>query len=377
MNSLARIAAVFCVFLPALSAGQMLDIAPREGILVLRNGGVLSGKITQAGMRFYVTVERGEIRVAQRDVEMVCRDLNEAYRRKASALRADDATSHIDLAEWCVRHRLHEEAGGQLDLARRLASHHPRIALVERRLQLSLHPVETPTSAAALLPARTTNDKLDQLVRSLPAGTVETFTTTVQPLLLNSCATSGCHGPRAANKLRLEHLASGRPLTRRITQRNLDAVLKCVDQEEPAQSGLLTMPLENHAGGTEPLFSARDVAKYQQLVDWVNQVSHSKRNRRPHSVRDARSPRRQAIGNVRSRGPLPGHLIQQGAGDLAAAESPQQQATSVREETQATAEGSKDGRRIQFGAPQPELQAADPFDPAVFNRAYGTAPPME
>ena len=69
----------------------------------------------------------------------------------------------------------------------------PMIALIQRRLEIAIQ-----QSQSARLPGRTgdapaTAEDLDRLVRGMPPGTVEQFTQTIQPLLMNHCAASGCH----------------------------------------------------------------------------------------------------------------------------------------------------------------------------------------
>jgi len=348
------------------AAAEPLDLAPQEGILLLRGGRLLRGTIVRAGMKYYVTVPHGEIRVPAGEVELVCRTLQEAYRIKQDAIRDGDIAAHLDLADWCVRNKLHGFALQQLAVARALRPGDPRIALLERRLHLAMHPVSTPASASGSPIPRTSNDELDELVNKLPEGTVETFTTTVQPLLLNRCSRSGCHGPRSKKTFRLEHLPGGRPLTRRITQRNLETLLKYVDREDPSQSSLLTRPLNAHGGGGEVPFAARDAAKYQQLVQWVERLTAPQPERQPPTVGAVSAP------------------LLQNVGESSGAQRPSRGPFGNRRERTAHAEGSRDGilplhkstkehSELQFGAPA-RTRTTDPFDPDVFNRKYGTAP---
>ena len=71
------------------------------------------------------------------------------------------------------------------------------------------------------------------MVRSLPPGVVETFTQSVQPVLMNHCATGGCHAPQSETGLRLFRVPTGKQASRRITQRNLYSVLPFVDRDNP------------------------------------------------------------------------------------------------------------------------------------------------
>src|SRR5688572_987920 len=62
-----------------LAAGGQTSLTPHAGLLVLRNGQVLEGEITQAGDYYIVTLGgTSEIRIKASEVEAVCGSLDEA-----------------------------------------------------------------------------------------------------------------------------------------------------------------------------------------------------------------------------------------------------------------------------------------------------------
>ena len=81
---------------------------PKQGVLVLRLGGVLHGRIEKQDGFYTVTTEKQHIRLRSRDVEFVCANLEEAYALKRAAFLGGQASEHLALAEWCLRLRLHE-----------------------------------------------------------------------------------------------------------------------------------------------------------------------------------------------------------------------------------------------------------------------------
>src|SRR5688500_8834439 len=109
------------------SAGWGQDtLTPQAGLLVLRNGQVLEGEVTQAGDYYVVTLGgTSEIRLKATEVEAVCGSLEEAYEFKASHLSGAGARPHLELAEWCLRHELHARCAAQLVAAMRLEPEHP------------------------------------------------------------------------------------------------------------------------------------------------------------------------------------------------------------------------------------------------------------
>ena len=85
-----------------------------EQLVVLRNGEVLRGQVSHQGDRYQVTLANGELRVRAADVELICADLNDAYRVKRSRIAPDRVDDHLDLAEWCLRQGLPGNAAREL-----------------------------------------------------------------------------------------------------------------------------------------------------------------------------------------------------------------------------------------------------------------------
>ena len=118
--------------------------------------------------------------------------------------------------------------------------------------------------------------QLDTLVRGLPAGSMEHFTNGIQPMLLNYCAKSGCHGPRSSGALRLERIPPNRLAGRHATQGNLQSALTMVNRDSPQESKLLLAPIRRHGTMKTPVFTDREQSQYKQLVEWVYLVSNVK-----------------------------------------------------------------------------------------------------
>ena len=120
----------------------------QRGVLLLRNGQVLTGEIAKIGDRYSIAVERGEIRLHQRDVEWVCRDLEEAYRQKCLQSRADCVQDHLDMAQWCQSNGLLNHASEELKIAVALNPTHPLIPLIDRKIRMT-HEQQANTAPAA------------------------------------------------------------------------------------------------------------------------------------------------------------------------------------------------------------------------------------
>ena len=254
-----------------------LQPVPQPGVLLLRNGQVMAGRIARAGDVYCVALPHGEIRVKATSVELCCRDLEDGYRQKKAQLRAGNVDDHLGLAQWCLRQGLLGHAGRELAQVMAVDPAHPMLGLLERRLR-SANSLPRPASTTAGIVTKAaiqgpSLDELDRMVHDMPPGTVETFTQTVQPLLLNNCTSIGCHGPTSPAPLRLTRSSISTAPSRRLTQRNLHATLQCIDPKQPMASRLLTTPIGPHGTSKTAAFADRKSVQYEQLVEWVHKVT--------------------------------------------------------------------------------------------------------
>ncbi len=328
-------------------------------MVILRNGEVIAGKISRDEGIYIVELPNGRIRIKQADVDLVCRSLEEGYRRKRATIQVGNVHDHLELAQWCIRHKLFGLATVELSDATAADPNNPMIGVLRHRLKMAMEPPPpVDPHAKRWLKPGPSNDELDRMVRGMPRGAVEAFTQSVQPLLLNSCATSGCHGPQSENGLRLWHIASSRPSSRRTTQRNLFSALQFIDRENPSASKLLTAVTKPHGTVPHPIFGERQVLQYQRLLGWVSEIA------RPDVAEQPESAAR--------RGPPE---VVEPPDETAPARLPQQPGkarlltgTSRRRTPRDAAAPLKTAKRA---TPASFDQPADPFDPEGFNRRYG------
>ncbi len=339
--------------------------APADQVLLLRNGQALRGKITHAGDYYFVTLASGEIRLKADQVDLICRNLEEGYAAKRGGIDPTKVNDHLDLAQWCLEHELYEGATAELADAEAIDRSNARLALIKRQMELARQRPGVHDRKLAAADKVLTNEELDRLVRGMPHGTVEMFSTAIQPLLLNTCTTSGCHGVAADNRLRLLRLNLGKSASRRLTQRNLHAVMQLIDRNNPSASPLLQVPIAPHGTSKNPIFTSKEAVQYRQLVVWVSRVTNAPTTEQPTSVEKPNDTLSQrfstapAIELDASFAPNPAHATSgAGAGRVAPTAKSDEPATS--------ASGKRTARKIA----SPEMPADDPFDPDLFNRRY-------
>jgi len=369
-----------CLAVPVVLAQQPAPRAePAPGILLLRNGNVLQGRITQTGDHYAVALDSGEIYVKATDVEFRCRSLEEGYQRKRALVQPGDVREHLELAQWCQRHGLLASAARELAEARTLAPAHPLIPLVERRIKMSLCQPEKTEPAVEPVDTAPSPDELDQLVRGMPPGSVETFTQTVQPLLANHCSAAGCHGPQTESRFRLLRLPWGRPASRRLTQRNLHSTLQWIDRSDPAASTLLTAPVQPHGSAKTAIFTDRQLDQYRQIVDWVYQVAHKDQpvttvsHEAPQELPGKAKPPWLAMPAVHTApGQSAGDAPPDGGLDPSNPDPPTQndQVDPGRATLHIDPQRTVPSSIIIPGTTLPQFVPADPFDPEIFNRRF-------
>lgn len=360
-----------------MPAEPALQLAPEKGVLVLRNGNLLEGKITKSGDTYYVWRPDGQINIPAADVDLFCRDVEEGYRIKRARLVDPRLHDHLKLCEWCLRHKLLPQGAEQLSKAVALDPNHPAVGLLERRLQwlLQAPPASeapagqengvaagTPKEAPAPTPATMTGEQLDRLSQELPTVVVAQFTQMIQPTLLNQCTTSGCHLANSGAKWELTRIAGEGP-RRRTTQRNLFSTLAWIDREHPDQSPLLTMALQAHGKAKTPPFHAKEMAGYQQLALWVQMAADGKTKPAPKTVQSV------APSGASETPPPTAGAPESGMAAPASADAP---VRGLGQPPTGPDRTSKDASSKDKRPPQPfEFAPKDPFDPESFNRQFG------
>jgi hypothetical protein len=340
MNLSARTATIALLLAASLSAraADPPALQPQHAVLVLRNDQVLEGEVTPAGDYYLLSLGKtGQVRLAAKDVEMVCRNLQEAYERKAAGINEKSAAAHVELAQWCLRQAMHEQARAELAAAKEIEPTYRRIAVLEQRLEFATTPKQ-PVAAHAPPPLATVGtQQLDRTMKELPPGTVEHFTAVIQPILLDRCGNAACHGARASARFQLLQPVAGKIPSRRFTQRNLFSTLSIVNKELADDSELLAMSLKPHGPVRWAAFKSEEDKQYREVAEWIASLQAVPKQSPPATVNTAQvgRPRHQVGGPPTDR------------------------------ESESHPEG-----KPQAPPESPAAEGRDPFDPEIFNRRF-------
>jgi hypothetical protein len=244
-----------------------------QRVLMLRSGRLVSGHITESSGGYVVSKPKGQLVVPFERVRFVARTPQDAYRQMAESIPDGTASSHAELAHWCLSYRLYEEAKAELRIALSIDPNSRKSRRVLRRLENVLHPDRSGTQQASQRAARTRDGSEAPDLESLAAlsrGSAHSFMTRVQPILLHSCGNAHCHGTASQNEFRLKHVRIGRGSHRVSAERNLAATLRFIDVKRPEKSRLLTALKGAHGGSHRAIFHGNSGARQAAMLrEWT------------------------------------------------------------------------------------------------------------
>ena len=344
----------------------------RDRLVMLTSGRILSGQVSRNAGGYLVEQANGRVQISTEEVRFVVNDLKEAYRQQRDSVVHPTPSTHVALANWCISHRLNDEARDELKKCLKADPEHEEARRLLQRLtdtmRVGLPPVVTPPA-----PLKTSDGFLQPNVESLGGLSRETatlFTSRIQPILLNKCGNASCHGPTATNGFRLSNARSGGNGSRQNSERNLAEALRYIDIDDVSQSQLLSLSSGGH-GGRGSIFTGPAASdQFKLLRSWALTVA---REKQAEASELEQMPKITGKKNGKTTKP---RVTQ------AAHKSDELESSVTQEETSEVipASGFLTAKPGKLSKPReiapnsnddeapPALQPFDPFDPEIFNR---------
>ena len=294
--------------LPPDLTGDTADTDLDLRVILLEDGRFFRGYVTEEATRYLVQELSGsEIVLPKKRVATVCRTLREAYEwQKRHELPGIGES--IRLAGWCIQQRLWSAAGEELLMAESLSPNHPQLPQLCRQLQDALrksgdmgdttiaasgssaesgisvvsatvsNPLPSastiPTTAAAISgPRHPDADDLLAMKSRIPPECMTQFVRDIQPMLVSTCTTSGCHLRTGGDGFALMKPGQDGTYTPRTTERNMYAAIQWVDRDTPMSSPLLVAATTAHGNQKSASFSPRTADSLRRLAEWCTRVS--------------------------------------------------------------------------------------------------------
>lgn len=254
------------------------ETRPAAMLLILVDGQVISGHVTPRPDGYDIQVSAGRIFINSDRVRFAAANLPEAYDRMRDSISEFTPANHMELARWCLGNKLYSQARREVLDALHLDPNRDDAKRMLRALEQVGEQSQTAIKGTGLTeyPSQTEIQRPAIETRSL-AGLNRTvahsFVRDIQPLLMNKCATSGCHGISAKSRFKI--VSTHRGSTPAIAERNLAAVLKQIDFSNPPTSPLLKIGEQAHGNMASSAFPGRSGAmQFRVLQNWVRQASH-------------------------------------------------------------------------------------------------------
>jgi hypothetical protein len=247
-------------------------------ILVLENERTLEGDIERIGDQYRIRRAIGETWVPGDRALYLCSKPEQAYQYLRGRSNLNDPDERLKLAQWCHNHGLPAQALTEVQAAVKLRPDHP---VSRRLLEYLQEQTKQPRPAAPPTQAIPEIDTRLALNVELTGEALGQFTTRVQPILMNSCAT--CHATGRGGPFRLNRIHE--QANRRVTQQNLVSVLSTLNFRQPEASPFLTKALSMHGEMTQAPFRNRQTPAYRALEDWV----HLTISNNPHAAEAGRT----------------------------------------------------------------------------------------
>ncbi len=372
------IAITLASFSPAMAAELPQAAPPTESCVLLRNGNVLVGAVTKIGGTVCITrSDQSKINLPSDQVETVGRSLSELYDyRRKNRFDGDLKRVQADV-RWGLRHGLVREAAQDALEARSLEPSNPQTIQLLRQIAAVLkqqsEPAQPAVSGDGQAPAlRTvshetvvTDDHSDiepetaAELSGLPEQLVYEFTSRIQPILMNRCTSCHARDDRNAREFQIHTALTSKWAPKDVARDNLQAVMKYVDLNAPANSLIRLRASDGH-GGRRHSFGSQGSAMMSSLDRWLAQLPSA------HSASQWEAAMEQNAGAeslVPASPPQLAEIDQTGRAESA---------TGIPElpETLATESVWNAGPPLTGAAPRTRRmpKVENPFDPDIFNR---------
>ncbi len=359
----------------AVRGEQGVDPDPedtRERLVMLNSGRIMSGVVSRNAGGYLVEQQSGRVQVSAEEVKFVVNDLKEAYRQQRDSVVHPTPSTHVALANWCISHRLNDEARDELKKCLKVDPEHEEARRLLQRLTDTMR-VGLPPAVAPPAPLKTSDGFLQPNVESLGGLSRETatlFTSRIQPILLNKCGNASCHGNNATNDFRLSNARTSGNGSRQTSERNLAETLRYIDLDDVGKSQLLSLSTGGH-GGRGAIFSGPAASDQFKLIrSWALTVA---REKQAEANELEQMPKITGKKNTKTTKP---RVTQ------AALASDELESSTTHEDIEEVipASGLTMAKPGRLSKPReiptdpsdaeatPALQPFDPFDPEIFNR---------
>ena len=222
---------------------------------------------------------KGKLQVRVDQVDFLCQSKEEAYVRRRARLitMTSTAEAHLELARWCVQHDLLANGEAEIAAARKLDPQHRLLPSVERQLAQAKTSTDRTRQPAMIkddqvVTTSAVTENVGRAFGEIPPWARTEFIKRVQPMMVQSCATAGCHLPSTSQQMQIDRTALDGVGNPDLIHRNLASIIAMLDLANPEQSQLLVKGAAAHGPESK---QSRPLTPHQLeiLRAWVTQLA--------------------------------------------------------------------------------------------------------
>jgi hypothetical protein len=301
-------------------------------IIILDNDQLIEGDIRREGDNYLIRRGDGETIVPALRVVGMVGDRKQALQLIRERANPRDWDERMRLVRWCMENELRDEALAEVEVLLKYRPNDQQLKSLARGLPNLRMSGSKPADSPA--PAKPLDKVLEIEPPEFNRESFPLFVSKVQPILMNACA--ACHITGQGGGFKLVRTVDG---SRKETLFNLAAALKQLNRADLEASPFLVKAGSAHGKSLQPPVRA---AAIEYLEAWAVAAVGAEANASPPAIVSK------------------------------AMEEPKRE-LSIPKKTAAA--GSKFGETSTSQAqPEPQTEAKDPFDPAIFN---GTIQPRK
>jgi hypothetical protein len=205
--------------------------------VLLRDGQMRFGEVMKDAVGYLFRSSGARMRLSAMQVEAVADTKADIYRYKKNRIPPNDLEERLELAKWCYRQHLIDEAKAETTAVLAIDSQHAQA----KKLLKNLDVTEAPSMSSSDNGAKLGGAGIGAEADGFGEDSLRMFTNQVHHIIRNKCGT--CHGnPRHESDYKL----SNRRITHSVTKKNFQATELLVDLRNPGKSKLLEMALTPH-----------------------------------------------------------------------------------------------------------------------------------
>ncbi len=262
---------------------ETLTSESSQAVLLKKTDRILIGTVRLNGNYYEIEIaDQSRVSIPRDQVDFVGATATEVYQYKCKNIARWLTGDHFKIARWCLQNNLLPQAVEHYVIVEKAAPNYPLVKQlgveieqkilsdVKFRTFAGLGPLTSATAntTRVTVEAKPTATKASATSEAITNPQVAMyFVDRVQPILINRCSQSACHGPSSSNSLRIiEPIGNAHA---RFSSENLKSVLNFVNQDASGTPKLLSYATKPHGLQREPGITLTESHLINELKNWI------------------------------------------------------------------------------------------------------------